>query len=96
MAEVVEVQLWDFLCHDVHDDRLDGLFSQPVLDETVVLQPVDDEVVAVLLALLYVDDGVALPELLDVDDLLVLLALLYVDDGVALPELLDDDDLLVL
>ena len=79
MVEVVEVQLLDFLCHDIRDDLLDGLCSQPVLDEAVVLEPVDDEVVAVLLALLCVDDGVALPGLLDVDDLLVLLELLYLD-----------------
>ena len=72
MVEVVEVQLLDFLCHDVRDDLLDGLCSQPVLDEVVVLELVDDEVVAVLLALLCADDGVALPELLDVDDVLVL------------------------
>ena len=96
MGEDVEVQLVDSLCHDIRNDPLDGLCSQLVLDEVVVLETVDDEVVAVLLALLYVDDGVALPELLDVDDLLVLLALLYVDDGVALPELLDVDDPLVL
>ena len=51
---------------------------------------VEDEVVAVLLALLYVDDGVVLPELFDVDDLVVLLELLYLGvldlllyDGVA-------------
>ena len=34
---------------------------------------------AVLLAILCVDDGVALPELLDVDDLVVLLVLPYLD-----------------
>ena len=51
MVEVVEVQLLDFLRHDVHDDLLEGLCSQPVLDEAAVLEHVDDEVVAVLLAL---------------------------------------------
>ena len=40
------------------------------------LNLVDDEVVAVLLPLLYADNGVALPELLDVDDLLIPLELL--------------------
>ena len=70
MGEYVEVQLLEFLCHDVHDD---------LLDEAVVLEPVDDDAAAVLLALLYVDDGVALPELLDFDDLLVLFELLYLD-----------------
>ena len=103
MVEDVEVQLLDFLCHDVRDDLLDGLCSQPVLDEAVVLELVGDEVVAVLLVLLHADDGVvlpelldagglpALPELLDVDDLPVLLELLDVDDLPALLELLYDD-----
>ena len=76
MVEVVEVQLLDFLCHNVHDDLLDGRCSQPVLDEVIVLEHVDDEVVVALLALLYIDDGVALPELLHADDALVPLALL--------------------
>ena len=75
MVEVVEVQFLDNLCHDVRDDLLDDLCSQLVLDEVVVLEPVDYEVVAVLLEPLYVDDGGALPELLDVDDLVVLLEL---------------------
>ena len=79
MGEDVKVQLLVFLCHNVHDDLPDGLCSQPVLDEGVLLEPVDDEVVVVLLALLYVDDRVALPELLDVDDLAVLLEPLYLD-----------------
>ena len=43
---------------------------------------------AVLLAILYVDDGVALPELLDVDDVVVLLELLYLD--IPDPMLYDD------
>ena len=55
------------------------LCSQLVLDDAAVLEPVDDEVVAVLLALLYVDDGVALPELLDVENLAVLIEQLYLD-----------------
>ena len=42
-------------------------------------EPFDDEVVAVLLALIYIHDGVALLELLDVDDLVVLLDLPYLD-----------------
>ena len=89
MDEDVEVQLLDFLCHDVRDDLLDGQCSQPVLDEAAVLELVDDEVVAVLLVLLHADDGVVQPELLDVDDLPVLLELLDVDDLPVLLELLD-------
>ena len=79
MVEDIDVQLLDFLRHDVRDDLLDGLCSQLVLDYAVVLDPVDNEVVAVLLTLVHVDDGVALPELLDVDDLVVLLELPYLD-----------------
>ena len=86
MDEDVEVQLLDFLCHDVRDDLLDGLCSQPA-----VLELADDGVVAVLLELVPVDDGVILPELLDADDLQVLLELLDVDDLLVLIELLYDD-----
>ena len=60
---------WIFCATMFEMSLLDGQCSQPVLDEVVVLELVDDEVVAVLLALLHVDDGVVLPELLDVDDL---------------------------
>ena len=67
MDEDVEVQLLDFLCHDVLDDLLDGPCSQPDLAEAAVLELADDEVVAVLLVLL------------DADDLPVLLELLYDD-----------------
>ena len=73
MAENVEVLPLAFLRHDVCDDLLDGLCSQVVFDDVVVFEPVDVEVVAVLPALLYVDDRVAPPEFLDVDDLAVLL-----------------------
>ena len=77
MDEDVEVQLLDFRCHDVRDDLLDGLCSQPDLAEAVVLELADDEVVAVLLVLL------------DADDLPVLLALLYGDVADAQFESLD-------
>ena len=77
MDEDVEVQLLDFRCHDVRDDLLDGLCSQPDLAEVVVLELADDEVVAVLLVLL------------DADDLPVLLALLYGDVADAQFESLD-------
>ena len=80
VVEDLEVQLLDFLCHDVRDDLLDGKRSQPVLVEAAVLERVDDEVVAVLLVLLHADDGVVLPELLDAGGLPVLLELLDVDD----------------
>ena len=91
MDEDFEVQLLDFLRRNVRDDLLDGPCSQPVLDEAAVLELVDDEVVAVLLVLLHVDDGVVLPELLDADDLPVVLELLDVDDLPVLLELLYDD-----
>ena len=61
MVEDVEVQLLDFLCHDVRDDLLDGYCSQPVLAEVAVLERIDDEVVAVLLVLLHADDRVVQP-----------------------------------
>ena len=79
MNEDVEVQLLDFRCHDVRDDLLDGLCSQPDLAEAAVLELADDEVVAALLVLPHVDDGVVLPELLDAGGLLVLPELLYED-----------------
>ena len=64
MDEDVEVQLLDFLCHNVLDDLLDGPCSQPDLAEAAVLELADDEVVAVLLVLLDADDLLVLPELL--------------------------------
>ena len=91
MDEDVEVQLLDFLCHHARDDLLDGLCSQPVLDEAVVLELVDGGVVAVLLVLLHADNGVVRPELLDADTLPVLLEPLDVDDLPVLLELLYDD-----
>ena len=95
MDEDVEVQLLDFRCHDVRDDLLDGLCSQPDLVEVAVLELADDEVVAVLLVLLHADDGVVLPELLDADGLLVLPELLYDDVADAQFESLEVFDELV-
>ena len=79
MVEDVEVQLLDFLCHDVRDDLLDGQCSQPDLAEAAVLELADDEVVAVLLVLLDADDLPVLLALLDVAGVPVLLVLLYND-----------------
>ena len=85
MDEDVEVQLLDFRCHDVRDDLLDGLCSQPDLAEAAVPELADDEVVAVLLVLLDADDLPVLLALLDVAAVPVLLVLL---DVAAVPVLL--------
>ena len=79
MDEDIEVQLLDFRCHDVRDDLLDGLCSQPDLAEVAVLELADDEVVVVLLVLLDADDLPVLLALLDVAAVPVLLVLLYND-----------------
>ena len=95
MDEDVEVQLLDFRCHDVRDDLLDGLCSQPDLAEAAVLELADDEVVAVLLVLLDADDLPVLLALLDVAAVPVLLELLYDDVADAQFESLDVFDELV-
>ena len=95
MDEDVEVQLLDFRCHDVRDDLLDGLCSQPDLAEAAVLELADDEVVAVLLVLLDADDLPVLLALLDVAAAPVLLELLYDDVADAQFESLDVFDALV-
>ena len=80
MAGDVEVLVLDCQWHDVRDEDLDDLCSQFLLDDHVVPEPLDDEIVANLFALPYVDDEVVLPpKFLDVGDLVVLIELLNFD-----------------